>query len=215
MSQPSIWHWHLKAFVVHISSLIGSVRLSVNLCVLFWKKNSLGLNVNVNVERSNRRSDETSLVGDSIILGREGDKEALLDKLLENEVCNQNVSIVSIVGMGGIGKTTLAKVLYNQEQVKYHFELKAWVCVSEDFDVFNISKAIFQAVDGNSQEFANLDLLHVALKEKLSNKRGALATSTSSSEAVLEESLLEKSSPSFIIVGGRESVFDQFGFRER
>ncbi|KAL7616743.1 hypothetical protein Lser_V15G03630 [Lactuca serriola] len=135
-------------------------------------KNDLGLNVNV--ERSNireRQLEQTSLVDESKIMGREGDKEALMGKLLGNEGCDQNVSIVSIVGMGGIGKTTLAKLLYNEEKVKDHFELMAWVCVSEEFDVFNISKAIFQAVTGKNEDFANLNLLHVALKEKLSKKR--------------------------------------------
>ncbi|KAJ9558476.1 hypothetical protein OSB04_013090 [Centaurea solstitialis] len=149
-------------------------EISAKLDALFELKNTLGLAVNVNVERSNgayKRPQETSLVDESKVMGREADKEALLEKLLGNEACNQNVSVVSIVGLGGIGKTTLAKVLYNDEKAKAHFELRAWVCVSEEFDVFNISKVIFQAVAGTNQEFANLDLLHVALKEKLSNKK--------------------------------------------
>ncbi|KAI3697354.1 hypothetical protein L6452_30315 [Arctium lappa] len=149
-------------------------EITIKLHNLAEQKNTLRLNANVNVERSNRirsRLEETSLVDESKIIGREGDKEELLRKLLRNEACNQDVSIVSIVGLGGIGKTTLAKVLYNEEKVKDHFELRAWVCVSEEFDVFNISKAIFQAVNGTNQDFANLDLLHVALKEKLSKKR--------------------------------------------
>ncbi|KVI00626.1 Disease resistance protein [Cynara cardunculus var. scolymus] len=149
-------------------------EITIKLHNLAEQRNTLGLNANVNVERSNRRNrrlEETSLVDESKVLGREGDKEALLGKLLGNEACNQNVNILSIVGLGGIGKTTLAKVLYNEEKVKDHFELRAWVCVSEELDVFNISKAIFQAVGGTNQEFANLDLLHVALKEKLWKKR--------------------------------------------
>ncbi|KAJ9558471.1 hypothetical protein OSB04_013085 [Centaurea solstitialis] len=149
-------------------------EISTKLDTLFELKNTLGLAVNVNVERSNgtyKRPQETSLVDESKVMGREADKEALLQKLLGNEACNQNVTTMSIVGLGGIGKTTLAKVLYNDEKAKAHFELRAWVCVSEEFDVFNISKVIFQAVAGRNEEFANLDLLHVALKEKLSNKR--------------------------------------------
>ncbi|CAI9269503.1 unnamed protein product [Lactuca saligna] len=147
-------------------------EITAKLRDLVDQKNDLGLNVNV--EWSNireRQLEQTSLVDESKIMGREGDKEALMGKLLGNEGCNQNVSIVSIVGMGGIGKTTLAKLLYNQEKVKDHFKVRAWVCVSEECDVFNISKAIFQAVTGQNKDFANLDLLHVALKEELSKKR--------------------------------------------
>ncbi|KAL7617000.1 hypothetical protein Lser_V15G03745 [Lactuca serriola] len=147
-------------------------EITIKLRDLVDQKNDLGLNVNV--ESSNiteRRLEQTSLVDESKIMGREGDKEKLLGKLLGNEGCDQNVSIVSIVGMGGIGKTTLAKLLYNEQKVKDHFEVRAWVCVSEECDVFNISKAIFQAVTGQNKDFANLDLLHVALKEELSKKR--------------------------------------------
>ncbi|KAL7616324.1 hypothetical protein Lser_V15G03602 [Lactuca serriola] len=147
-------------------------EITTKLRDLVDQRNDLGLNVNV--ERSfisERRLEQTSLVDESKIMGREGDKEALMMKLLGNEESDENVSIVSIVGMGGIGKTTLAKVLYNEDKVKDHFELRAWVCVSEELDVFNISKAIFQAVTGKNEAFANLDLLHVALKEELSKKR--------------------------------------------
>ncbi|CAH1440661.1 unnamed protein product [Lactuca virosa] len=134
-------------------------------------KNDLGLNVTKERSTLERRLEENSLVDESKIMGREGDKVTLLGKLLGCDECDENVSVVSIVGMGGIGKTTLAKVLYNDEKVKDHFELSAWVCVSEELDVFNISKAIFQAVTGKNEDFANLNLLHVALKEKLSKKR--------------------------------------------
>ncbi|KAJ9544098.1 hypothetical protein OSB04_023805 [Centaurea solstitialis] len=127
-----------------------------------------------NVERStrtNRRLEETSLVDESRIVGMEKDKEALLSKLLENESNNRNFSVVSIVGLGGIEKTTLAQAVYNNKKVEDYFELKAWVCVSDEFDVFTISKAILQAVGGDNQSFANLNLLQVALREKLLKKR--------------------------------------------
>ncbi|XP_023753175.1 putative disease resistance RPP13-like protein 1 [Lactuca sativa] len=152
-----------------LSSTIDEITTKLN--DLVEVKNGLGFVVNVNVDianRTERRLEQTSLVDESKIMGREGDKEALLGKLLGND---EKMRIVSIVGMGGIGKTTLAKVLYNEEKVKDHFELRAWVCVSEELDVLNISKVIFQAVTGKNRDFANLDLLHVALKEKLLKKR--------------------------------------------
>ncbi|XP_071719128.1 putative disease resistance RPP13-like protein 1 [Rutidosis leptorrhynchoides] len=144
--------------------------INVKLNDLVNKKNLLGLDVNAKVE-SRSSYITTSLVNESKVLGRENDKEALLVKLLGDESRNQDVSVLSIVRMGGVGKITLAKVLYNNEIVKDHFEFRAWVCVSDDFDVLAISKEIYQSVTGENKTFANLNLLHEALKEKLSNKR--------------------------------------------
>nr|GEW80102.1 NB-ARC domains-containing protein [Tanacetum cinerariifolium] len=92
-------------------------------------------------------------------------------KLLSDESCNENFSIVPIVGMGGIGKTTLAKLLYNDQLVKDHFELKAWVCVSDDFDSFRISESIYQSVGGEQNNFVDLNLLQLALRDRLMGKR--------------------------------------------
>ncbi|KAJ0478446.1 putative P-loop containing nucleoside triphosphate hydrolase, leucine-rich repeat domain superfamily [Helianthus annuus] len=73
--------------------------------------------------------------------------------------------------MGGVGKTTLAKLLYDEKQVNDHFELKAWVCVMDDFDSFAISKVIFQSVAGVHKEFGDLNLLQVDLRDHLREKR--------------------------------------------
>ncbi|XP_071720701.1 putative disease resistance protein RGA3 [Rutidosis leptorrhynchoides] len=105
------------------------------------------------------------------ILGRKKDEAAVLEKLLGDESRNPNVSVVSIVGFGGVGKTTLARLLYNNQKVKDYFELRVWVCVSEGFDVLTVSKAIYQDVTGEENAPASLNSLQEALKEKLSNKR--------------------------------------------
>nr|KAJ0218267.1 hypothetical protein LSAT_V11C300149940 [Lactuca sativa] len=56
-------------------------------------------------------------------------------------------------------------------QGKDHFEPMAWVCISDEFDIMNISKTIFQSLGGANQEFNYLNLLQVALKERISKKR--------------------------------------------
>nr|XP_043639430.1 putative disease resistance protein RGA4 [Erigeron canadensis] len=105
----------------------------------------------------------------------------------EPTVNQKNFSIVPIVGMGGIGKTTLARLLYNEPKVNQHFELKAWVCISHYFDCFNISKVIFEATaseEKKEKKFTDLNLLQEALRDQLTGKRFLLVLDDVWSEKV-------------------------------
>lgn len=71
--------------------------------------------------------------------------------------------VVSIVGMGGLGKTTLAKRLYNHNDVKNHFDCRAWIYVSKDYRRREILQGIITDVNAlNRDEMEVLD----KLKEK-------------------------------------------------
>ncbi|PWA45302.1 NB-ARC domains-containing protein [Artemisia annua] len=156
-----------------LSNRVGSKldEISTRLQDVMDAKVELGLIVKNEGSKDRNRGYQTSLEGGRGIVGREGDKNELVQKLLSDESCNENFGIVSIVGMGGIGKTTLARALFNDRLVKDHFELKAWVCVSDDFDSFKISKVIYQKVGGEKKDLEDLDLLQVALRDQLMGKR--------------------------------------------
>ncbi|KAF5775731.1 putative P-loop containing nucleoside triphosphate hydrolase, leucine-rich repeat domain superfamily [Helianthus annuus] len=134
------------------------------------QKSDLGLIVKDEKPKGTSRRNETSLL-ESDVVGREGEREKLINKLLQDEPSKQNFIIVPIVGMGGVGKTTLARILYNDTRVKGQFELMAWVCVSDEFDIFKISQTIYQSVVKESKQFTDTNQLQIALKEKLEGKR--------------------------------------------
>ncbi|GLT96359.1 hypothetical protein SLE2022_139850 [Rubroshorea leprosula] len=105
------------------------------------------------------------------IYGRENDKAAILQKLLNDEgSSSKGFCVVPIYGMGGVGKTTLAQLVYNEVKPE-SFELKAWVCVSDQIDIPSITRTILKAVEGKLDSNDDLDSLQQKLSRVLSNKK--------------------------------------------
>ncbi|BBG92554.1 NB-ARC domain-containing disease resistance protein [Prunus dulcis] len=72
-------------------------------------------------------------------LRRKSNVEELVMHLVKDENRHQ---VVSIWGMGGLGKTTLARKVYHDKKVRQHFHSFAWVCVSQRFQVRNVWERI-------------------------------------------------------------------------
>ncbi|KAG0520886.1 hypothetical protein BDA96_08G113100 [Sorghum bicolor] len=98
------------------------------------------------------------------------EKEEVVNKLIGDQVSNSQLMVLPIVGMGGLGKTTLAQLVYNDSEVKKHFQLQLWVCVSDNFEVDLIAKSIVEAKEKSSSNSSEKSPLE-RLKEAVSGKR--------------------------------------------
>lgn len=111
-------------------------------------------------------------VDESSISGRDGDKEATVSILLSDyQIGEDPTQAFVIVGVPGIGKTTLAKLLYNDDRVEQHFHVKVWVCVQAGLNTHMLTKKIFEVVTQLPCTIDDLNLLQVRLKEELIGKR--------------------------------------------
>ncbi|KAL6653880.1 hypothetical protein ACP70R_008804 [Stipagrostis hirtigluma subsp. patula] len=87
----------------------------------------------------------TSLINESTIVGEqiERDTKALVEELLTDEPA---MKIVSIVGAGGMGKTTLAKKIFNDNATQVEFKIKIWLSITQSYNEEKLlSSAITQA----------------------------------------------------------------------
>ncbi|XVF77601.1 hypothetical protein PTKIN_Ptkin14bG0059000 [Pterospermum kingtungense] len=144
----------------------------------------------------NNKRETDSLVVKSQIIGREKNKQDIIDLLLEPNSNEENVSIVVIVGFGGLGKTALAQLVYNEATIETHFSPKIWVCVSEEFDIILLLQNILKSIGEQVGDF-NLEQLQRKLGEVLRGKRFLIVL-----DDVWNEDILKWDNFSKYLVGG-------------
>ncbi|RLM75535.1 hypothetical protein C2845_PM15G14150 [Panicum miliaceum] len=104
--------------------------------------------------------------------GRERDMRRVTEMLLSDEAsCCDVYSVVPIVGPAGVGKTSLAQHIYNDEAISSKFDIKMWVWVCQEFDVFKLSQKLAEEATESPCVFADINQMHRVITDRLKGKR--------------------------------------------
>jgi NB-ARC domain len=112
----------------------------------------------------------TSSVPIGHLHGRARDKNKLIEWLKSNDVSDGTYSVKTIVGMAGIGKTTLVQHVYHADIIQSNFDLKIWVYVSQQYNVVEVMRKIIESIENTSSNLSELESLHRTVIDHLRDK---------------------------------------------
>ncbi|KAM0917710.1 hypothetical protein ACQ4PT_009170 [Festuca glaucescens] len=116
-------------------------------------------NSNVVVEAESPQDFSTmhqNIEKDVVMVGFRGDFAEVVEKLVDKE--NNTLSAVSIVAIGGAGKTTLSRKIYSR--LSKHFETVAWVTASQMFKGIDLLKDILKQIVDDIDEYNLIDQMN-------------------------------------------------------
>uniref|UniRef100_A0A0E0CIR7 NB-ARC domain-containing protein n=1 Tax=Oryza meridionalis TaxID=40149 RepID=A0A0E0CIR7_9ORYZ len=128
-------------------------------------------------DTSLERPPTSSMITQDKLFGREIIFRQTLHDLTNCTIPSGTLSVLPIVGPGGIGKTTFAQHLYNDKRTDAYFPINVWLCVSTNFDVLRLTQEILKCIPHDKSEgseavhnSSNLDQLQKAIAERLKSQ---------------------------------------------
>ncbi|XP_015170413.1 putative disease resistance protein RGA4 [Solanum tuberosum] len=111
-----------------------------------------------------------SVVVPSEVVGRDNDVAEIKRKMLN---IREDVVLctIPIAGMGGLGKTTLAKRIFNDEQIEKHFEKRVWLCLPEMSETKSFLQLILESLTKRKVEVQSRDIIVKTLQDELAGRK--------------------------------------------
>ncbi|XP_049355201.1 disease resistance protein RGA2-like [Solanum verrucosum] len=112
-----------------------------------------------------------SLVVASDVVGRDLDVSEIKEKILNMREEDVVLSTIPIVGMGGLGKTTVAKRIYNDEHINEIFKKRIWLCIPEMSETKSFLEQILESLIERKIEVERRDIIVKKLQDELGGKK--------------------------------------------
>uniref|UniRef100_A0ACD5Z847 Uncharacterized protein n=1 Tax=Avena sativa TaxID=4498 RepID=A0ACD5Z847_AVESA len=145
--------------------------------------------------------DRSGIVGEKI----KEDTRALVEIMLTEKGGNTNIMVVAIVGIGGIGKTTLAQKVFNDETLNTKFDKMIWLSINKDFDMVELLRTAITLAGGEHGGEKVLAVLQPILTNVLTGKKLLLVMDDVWSHGAWGD-VLERSLGSVVAQGSRVLV---------
>ncbi|KAE8678593.1 Leucine-rich repeat containing protein isoform 2 [Hibiscus syriacus] len=156
------------SFSLNMGHKIKEINKRLNKLATEWNSFNLGQYTNI---RHVFHRQTHSFVHSSDVIGRDADKENIIDLLMKPSE-DWNIPVIPIVGIGGLGKTTLTQLVYNDYRVTRFFPFKIWICVSDEFDLPRLLKLIIQSLSkGEKCDDLSVEALQTCLRNLLHDEK--------------------------------------------
>jgi hypothetical protein len=155
----------------HLCVALKVQKIKVSLDELRKDAIGYGLGVLYTTPQPSLHPKTDSFLGSSeVVIGRVDDVSKIMNLMVSS--CRQQVlSVIPIVGMAGLGKTTLAKMVLKEVKDRKLFDVIFWICVSDSFDDERILGEMLQTLDKNTGGISNINTIMTNLERQLKDKK--------------------------------------------